>query len=189
MAAAPRDAAAACRRHAAGDRRRDPARRPRRGAAMIGRKGAPRPPLSTLQRAGRLAVLALLAVAAAALWRWRGIADPRAMTAVIARFPATPLLFVPRTLLGIVAGLLFGIWWGILWATLGSLAGATAGFLIARYINSGLIDLEGDARIGPLLTRVEQGGWRVVAIVRLIPVLPHSLTNYALGLTRLPLSA
>src|SRR5579875_491522 len=181
MAAAPRDAAAACRRHAAGDRRRDPARRPRRGAAMIGRKGAPRPPLSTLQRAGRLAVLALLAVAAAALWRWRGIADPRAMTAVIARFPATPLVFVAAQT---VASLLF-----VPRTLLGSLAGATAGFLIARYINSGLIDLEGDARIGPLLTRVEQGGWRVVAIVRLIPVLPHSLTNYALGLTRLPLSA
>jgi uncharacterized membrane protein YdjX (TVP38/TMEM64 family) len=168
---------------------------------MTGMKGAePRPPVSTLQRAMRLAVLALLLFTAAAAWRWRGLIDPRAMTAAIARYPATPLvflavqiaaslLFVPRTLLGIVAGLLFGIWWGTIWAALGSLAGAAAGFLIARYINSGLIDLESDARIGPFLSHVEKGGWRVVALVRLVPILPHSLTNYALGLTRLPLSS
>jgi uncharacterized membrane protein YdjX (TVP38/TMEM64 family) len=145
-------------------------------------------------------VLALLLCGIAAAWRWRGLIDPRAITAAIARYPATPLvflvvqtaaslLFVPRTLLGVAAGLLFGIGWGIVWATLGGLAGAAAGFLVARYVNSGLIDLEGDTRIGPFLSRVEKGGWRVVALVRLVPVLPHSLTNYALGLTRMPLAA
>ncbi|HJU19105.1 MAG TPA: VTT domain-containing protein, partial [Stellaceae bacterium] len=155
---------------------------------------------SALNRALRLAVTVLLLLAAAVLWRWRGLADPRAMTAVVARYPATPLvflavqvaaslLFVPRTLLGVVAGLLFGSWWGTLWAALGSLAGAVAGFLAARYVNSGLVDLESDRRIGPFLQRVERGGWRVVALVRLVPILPHSLTNYALGLTRLPLSS
>jgi uncharacterized membrane protein YdjX (TVP38/TMEM64 family) len=35
--------------------------------------------------------------------------------------------------------------------------------------------------------RIERGGWRAVALVRLIPVMPHSLANYALGLTRIPL--
>lgn len=144
-------------------------------------------------------MLALLALAAAAAWRWRGLVDPRAMTAAIARYPATPLVFVavqiaasllffPRTLLGIVAGLLFGIWWGTVWAALGSLAGAAAGFLLARYVNAGVIDLESDARIGPFFNRVEKGGWRVVALVRLVPILPHSLTNYAFGLTRMPLA-
>lgn len=178
---------------------------------MTGKSGAPPPRdlrsphqararIGVLQQAGRIAVVILLALGIAAVWRWRGLVDPRAMTAAIARYPATPLvflaaqiaaslLFVPRTLLGAVAGLLFGVWWGTLWAALGSLLGAAAGFLLARYVNSGIIDLEGDARIGPFLNRVEKGGWRVVAFVRLIPILPHSLTNYALGLTRLPLAA
>lgn len=39
------------------------------------------------------------------------------------------------------------------------------------------------------LGRVERGGWRGVALARLVPVIPHSLTNYALGLTRLRLGA
>jgi uncharacterized membrane protein YdjX (TVP38/TMEM64 family) len=44
-------------------------------------------------------------------------------------------------------------------------------------------------RIGPILRRAADGGWRTVAMLRLVPVLPHSLGNYALGLTRLPVGA
>lgn len=164
------------------------------------RKAGVAPRAGARQRAGRIAVVILLALGIAAAWRWREIIDPRSLTAMIARYPAAPivflaaqiaasLLFVPRTLLGVVAGLLFGMGWGTLWAALGSLLGAVAGFLVARYVNSGLVDLEGDARIGSFLSRVETGGWRIVALVRLVPVLPHSLVNYTLGLTRLPLAA
>jgi uncharacterized membrane protein YdjX (TVP38/TMEM64 family) len=171
----------------------------RSGAAQPRTTTPKRPSAAALGRVGRLAVPALLMLAAAAAWRWRGLADPRALTAAIAAYPATPLvflavqvaaslLFVPRTLLGIAAGLLFGMWWGIVWAALGSLAGAAAGFLLARYVNAGVIDLAGDTRIGPFFDRVEKGGWRVVALVRLVPILPHSLTNYAFGLTRMPLA-
>ena len=89
-------------------------------------------------------------------------------------------------LLAIVAGLLFGMGWGIVWAATGSVAGAVAGFLVARFVNSDLVD---PRRLGPIVGAVERGGWRAVAVLRLIPVIPHSLANYALGLTRLPLAA
>ena len=36
---------------------------------------------------------------------------------------------------------------------------------------------------------IERGGWRAVALLRLIPIMPHSLANYGLGLTALPLGA
>ena len=154
-------------------------------------------PIFGFRRTARLALLGLLAIGAASVWRWRAVLDPMTITGAIDRYPAAPLgflfvhiaaslLFVPRTLLAIVAGLLFGMGWGIVWAASGSVAGAIAGFLAARYINSGLIDA---ARLGPVVAQVEGGGWRAVAVLRLIPVIPHSLVNYALGLTRLPLAA
>lgn len=146
----------------------------------------------------RLALLALLAAGIVAAWRWRGLFDPLAVTRLIAGNSAAPLVFlglhvaaslffVPRTLLALGAGLIFGMWWGTLWAALGSVAGAVAGFLAARYIHRGFVDRAGTTRLAALLARVDRGGWRVVALVRLVPVVPHSLTNYALGVTSLKL--
>lgn len=145
-------------------------------------------------------LLGLLAVGVAAAWHWRAALDPAAVAVAIGRYPATPLiflavhvaaslLFVPRTLLAILAGLLFGIRLGIFWAAIGSVAGAVAGFLVARYINSGLFDLDRSVRLRLVLDRIERGGWRAVALLRLIPVMPHSLGNYGLGLTRMPLGS
>jgi len=42
-------------------------------------------------------------------------------------------------------------------------------------------------RIERLIAGVEEEGWRFVALVRLVPLFPFSLSNYALGLTRIPL--
>ena len=78
---------------------------------------------------------------------------------------------------------------GTLRAALGSVLGAIAGFWIARYIDPGLVDLDQRARIRPILDRIQRGGWRAVALVRLIPVIPHSLVNYALGLTPMRVAA
>lgn len=150
--------------------------------------------------AARLVVLALLVAGVAAAWVWRGVFDPAQLNATAARSPAAvlaflalqiaaSLFFVPRTLLAIGAGLLFGMWWGTLWAALGSVAGAVCGFLIARYLSAGIFDRIEPARLAALRQQAERGGWRTVAVVRLVPVIPHSLTNYALGLTKIGLGA
>ncbi len=148
----------------------------------------------------RIFLLSLLVVGVAAVSAAETATNARWIGALIDRFgPLVPLafvfvhvlaslLFVPRSVMAIVATMLFGFWAACGWAMLGSTAGAVTGFLIARYINSGLIVPEEMKRIGPLLERAEEGGWRAVAIVRLLPLLPHSLINYALGLTRLSAS-
>ena len=149
---------------------------------------------------GRLIVIGLLAAGVVAAWRWRSLFDPLGLTGLIGGNLTAPLafialniagslFFVPRTLLALGAGLVFGMWWGILWAALGSLAGAVAGFLTARYLRSGFVDRADPTRLAALMARAERGGWRAVAVLRLVPLIPHSLTNYALGLTKLRLSA
>jgi uncharacterized membrane protein YdjX (TVP38/TMEM64 family) len=153
-----------------------------------------------LKRWGRAGLVLLLAAGVVLAWQKRAAFDPLELARALASYPAAPLvflafhiaaslLFVPRALFAIAAGLMFGMEWGLVWATLGSVLGAVVGFLVARYLNSGFIELETMPRVGPILRRAEAGGWRAVTVLRLVPVLPHSLANYALGLTRLPLGA
>ena len=155
-------------------------------------------PARWFHRMARLLFLGVLLVGVVIAWRWRALLGPAELGATIGRYPLAPLvflavhvvgslLFVPRTVLAVAAGLLFGVEWGIVWAAIGSVVGAAAGFLVARHLNAGLFDLYRSDAIRSIVERVEQGGWRAVAGLRLIPVIPHSLSNYALGLTRLTL--
>lgn len=148
-----------------------------------------------LRLAGRILIVALVAIGVGIVATHRQVLDPVAIKTAIATSMAAPLvflavhtvasvIFVPRTLMAVVAGLVFGALGGFVWSTLGSLLGAIAGFLLARYVNSGLIDPESLPRLGPLLVKAETGGWRAITILRLIPVLPHPIANYGLGLTR-----
>ena len=70
--------------------------------------------------------------------------------------------FIPRSIIAVAAGVIWGLWWGSLLASLGCLAGASAGFLIARYLNDGLIKPSQMPGFGRLLARLEGGGWRAV---------------------------
>jgi uncharacterized membrane protein YdjX (TVP38/TMEM64 family) len=156
------------------------------------------PSLGNLRRAGQALVALAVIAGIAAAWRWRRDFDPLALTALLRGYPAAPLVFlglhivasltfVPRSLLGLAAGIVFGVWWGLLWAALGSVVGAIAGFLLARYVHSAVFDRARWTRFAAILERAERGGWRMVTLIRLVPVIPHSLSNYALGLTRLRL--
>jgi uncharacterized membrane protein YdjX (TVP38/TMEM64 family) len=96
---------------------------------------------------------------------------------------AASLFFVPRTLMAVLAGIMFGSWAGPLWSLTGSMVGAYVGFAAARYVNAGQIRPEEMKRIGPYLKRAEESGWRMIAVIRAVP-LPHTPLNYAFGLTR-----
>lgn len=149
----------------------------------------------------RLALVGLLALGLVFAFVNRAAIDPHIISdhiddyvllmpaAFFVAHVAASLLFVPRTVMAVVAGMLFGLWWGSLWSLIGATAGAAAGFLLARYINSDLVVVEEVPRLGPLLIHAEAGGWRAVMAARLLPILPHALVNYGLGLTRLSFRA
>jgi uncharacterized membrane protein YdjX (TVP38/TMEM64 family) len=143
----------------------------------------------------RLLLLALVTASMVATWAYRDWLHPLALKAQIAEHAYAPLVFlaatvtaslvfVPRTLLAIAGGLLFGLWGGLFWTTLGSTAGALLAFVVARYVNDGLIDPESWPALAPALKAAERRGWLSVAVIRVLP-LPHTPVNYALGLTRL----
>lgn len=100
---------------------------------------------------------------------------------------AVVVLF-PTWLLTVSAGVAFGLW-AIPMVVVAATIGAVLAFLIAR--RAFREKVRGLAQRRPLLqaldkaTRVE--GWKVVALLRLSPVVPFNLQNYAFGATDISL--
>lgn len=103
-------------------------------------------------------------------------------------FAAGTVLFAPGAIFGFVGGALFGPLWGTLLNLAGATIGATAAFLVARYVAGGWVRTKAGPRIERLISGVEAEGWRFVALMRLVPLVPFNLLNYALGLTRISLA-
>lgn len=95
------------------------------------------------------------------------------------------IFFLPGSVLTLAGGALFGPVWGTLYNLIGATLGAFISFLAARYLASDWAE----ARVGGRLKQMKQGveaeGWKFVAFVRLVPLFPFNLLNYALGLTRI----
>lgn len=140
-------------------------------------------------------LVALIAVAAicresldpAALERWLAGIGPAAYPLFIAVYAAATVLFFPGAVLTLAGGALFGPVWGTVLNLTGATLGATLAFLVARYLAADWVAARSGDRLRKLIAGVEGEGWRFVAFVRLVPLFPFNLLNYALGLTRIPL--
>lgn len=97
------------------------------------------------------------------------------------------VLFLPGSLLTLAGGALFGPWLGTLYNLTGATLGATLAFILSRYIGSEWVQQKASGILQKLLDGVEAEGWRFIAFVRLVPLFPFNLLNYALGLTRIKL--
>lgn len=105
----------------------------------------------------------------------------------VTAYALAAVLFVPGSIFGLAGGALFGPLWGTVWNLAGASIGATLAFLAARYLASDWVARKTGGRLKKLIDGVEAEGWRFVAFVRLVPLFPFNLVNYALGLTRIPL--
>ena len=97
------------------------------------------------------------------------------------------VLFLPGSIITLAGGALFGPVWGSVFNLLGATLGATLAFLAARYLASDWVAKKAGGWLARLIAGVEDEGWRFVALVRLVPLFPFNMLNYALGLTRIRL--
>ena len=104
-------------------------------------------------------------------------------------YAAATLAFVPGSILTMAAGAIFGLAKGTLLVFLGATLGATCSFLVARYLVRGAIErrLADRPRLRAIDKAVARQGLMIVFLLRLSPLFPYNLLNYALGLTRVRL--
>lgn len=158
--------------------------------------GATRP----VSRAGRAArILAALAVLAALVWVGRELGGqvPRFAAWVdslglwgplvyVVGYAVATVAFIPGSLLTLAAGAIFGLARGTAIVFVGASLGACAAFLVSRYAARGWVErrLESRPRFQAIDRAVAGEGRKIVFLLRLSPVFPFNLLNYALGLTR-----
>jgi len=104
----------------------------------------------------------------------------------IAAYVVATVAFVPGLVLTIAAGALFGLVAGTLYVFIGASLGACAAFAVARSFGRQAIErrLQGNPRFAAVDRAIAREGLRIVFLLRLSPLFPFSLGNYALGLTR-----
>jgi len=127
-------------------------------------------------------------LSAEALTAWVGQLGMLAPLVFIACYALATVFFLPGLLFTLAGGALFGPVYGTLYNLAGATLGATLAFLTARYLAQDWVAQRAGNRLRAVVEGVEREGWRFVAFVRLVPLFPFNLLNYALGLTRLRLS-
>ena len=100
------------------------------------------------------------------------------------------LLLLPVWVFPIAAGAIFGLPWGLLAAALAVGSASLLGLLLIRYGTPERIKRW--ARSGRMFKSIEHAvakePWKMVALLRLSPVIPCGLKSYFLGLTRIELA-
>ncbi|MDT8405098.1 VTT domain-containing protein [Sulfuriflexus sp.] len=125
---------------------------------------------------------------AAALEQWVDEAGAAGPVLFMLVYALGTVFFLPGSVLTLAGGAIFGPVLGTFYNLTGATLGATLAFLIARYLAAGWVERKTGGRLKQLKEGVEGEGWRFVAFVRLVPLFPFNLLNYALGLTRIKLS-
>jgi uncharacterized membrane protein YdjX (TVP38/TMEM64 family) len=141
-----------------------------------------------LSLAAAAALLALSpwreALAGAAGWA-RG-AGAVGVLAFAATFVAASTLALPVWPLTVAAGVAYGAWRGFALALPASAVGATAAFLLGRTLLRRAVErrVASSPRLAALDDAVSREGPALVLLLRLSPVAPYNVVNYALSASR-----
>jgi uncharacterized membrane protein YdjX (TVP38/TMEM64 family) len=100
-------------------------------------------------------------------------------------YVAATVLLVPGALLTIGAGLIFGVARAFVVVLAAATLSAALSFLIARHLARRRVErwAAGNPRFRAIDAAIREQGWKVVALLRLSPLVPFSLSNYLYGLT------
>jgi len=114
---------------------------------------------------------------------------PLAPIAFVGVYIIAAVLFMPGAILTISAGFLFGLVQGTIYVSIGATLGAASAFLIGRYVAREWVGrkLQSNPNFREIDQAVAREGWKIVGLVRLSPIFPFNLLNYAFGVTAIPL--
>lgn len=116
---------------------------------------------------------------------------PLGYIAYIAVYSGLELLAVPAIPLTMTAGAIFGVIPGTMIVSFAATVAATGAFLISRYIarDKVLEWAKSNPKFAAIDKAIGKDGFRVVALLRLSPLLPLAASNYLYGLTSVDIAS
>ncbi|MDJ0703740.1 MAG: TVP38/TMEM64 family protein [Leptolyngbyaceae cyanobacterium MO_188.B28] len=138
--------------------------------------------------------LACLAATAAVMWGMGGVNIDKmqilleragfwAPIIYIAIYAFATILVLPSTALNLAGGALFGPWIGTLWTSVGAIIAAIIAFSFTRTIGRTLVEKRLGSSWRTLDDEIRLGGRFYMFSMRLLPIIPYGLVNFAAGLT------
>ena len=123
------------------------------------------------------------------LVEWLRGAGPPGMVVFAAAYLLATVVMLPGSVLTLGAGFAYGPVVGLLLVSPASVLAATVAFVLGRTVARGWVSrrVGANRRFAAIDEAVAQGGFKMVLLLRLSPVVPFNLLNYALGLTRVGL--
>ncbi|XP_058208527.1 uncharacterized protein LOC131321662 [Rhododendron vialii] len=106
----------------------------------------------------------------------------------VAYIPLT-ILAVPASILTLGGGYLFGLPVGFVADSIGATLGAVAAFLIGKTIGRSFVTskLKDYPQFRAVAIAIQRSGFKIVVLLRLVPLLPFNMLNYLLSVTPVPL--
>jgi uncharacterized membrane protein YdjX (TVP38/TMEM64 family) len=119
------------------------------------------------------------------LQHWLDGLGPLGIVVFAAVYVLAALMFVPGSVLTAASGALFGLVWGTAAVSAASTLAAALAFLIARHLARDAVERKAatNLRFRAIDRAIGEGGWRIIALLRMSPAIPFSLGNYLFGLT------
>ncbi|KAH6816490.1 SNARE associated Golgi protein family [Perilla frutescens var. frutescens] len=107
----------------------------------------------------------------------------------VAYIPLT-VLAVPASVLTLGGGYIFGLPIGFFADSIGATLGAGAAFLIGRTIGRSYVisKLKDYPKFRAVAIAIERSGFKIVLLLRLVPLLPFNMLNYLLSVTPVPIA-
>lgn len=101
----------------------------------------------------------------------------------IALYTVATLLILPSTALNLTGGAIFGPWLGTLWTSIAAIIAAVVSFAFTRTVGRETIARRLAGRWQAMDAEMQQGGSFYMFAIRLLPIIPYGLVNFAAGLT------
>lgn len=121
---------------------------------------------------------------------WIGGLGSWGWLAFLVVYVVSTVLMLPASVLTLAAGLAFGLGIGFPLVVVSATLGATLAFLVSRYVLHDRVDafVSRQPRFEAVRSAVGEGGWKIIGLLRLSPVLPFNLQNYFYGITDVSLA-